>query len=93
MTAGHLVVVADLDFDARREFISTTTVVINRTEGNVTLDCSQLGAVDGATLGMLVALSRAAARHGSRLILEMSSPRVRNEIDAAGVSDRFDWSL
>ena len=93
MTAGHVVVVGGLEFDQRREFVSTMTVLIGRTEGNVALDCSQLVAVDGATLGMLVSLSRAATRRGSRLVLEMSSPRVRRDLDAAGVSDMFDWAL
>ena len=92
MTEGQLVVVGGLEFDQRYDFISTTTVLIARTEGNVALDCSHLVAVDGTTLGMLVALSRAASRRGTRLVLAMSSPRVRSDIDAAGVSHMFDWS-
>jgi anti-anti-sigma regulatory factor len=93
MTADPVVVVGGLEFDERREFISTTTGVIARAEGNIELDCSQLDTVDEATLGMLVVLSRAAGRRGARLVLEMSSPRVRSDLEAAGVSHMFDWSV
>jgi anti-anti-sigma regulatory factor len=93
VTAGQLVVVGGLELEQRREFISATTGVIARSEGKVELDCSQLEAVDEATLGMLVALSRVASRRGARLVLEMSSPRVRSDLDTAGVSRMFDWSV
>src|SRR5690348_15322441 len=85
VTAGQLVVVAGLELSERYEFISTVTGMIDRTEGNVALDCSQLAAVDEGTLGMLVVLSRNASRRGRRLLLEMSSPRMRGDLDAAGV--------
>jgi anti-anti-sigma regulatory factor len=91
VTAGQLVVVAGLELGERNEFISTTTGIIDRTEGDVALDCSQLAAVDEGTLGMLAVLSRNASRRGRRLVLEMSSPRVRSDLDAAGVSHMFDW--
>ncbi len=93
MTAGQLVVVGGLELDQRREFISTTTIAIGRAEGTVELDCSHLEAMDETTLGMLVALSRAASRRGTRLVLEMSSPRVRGDLEKAGVSHMFDWSV
>lgn len=91
MTAGHLVVVGGLELDQRREFIDATTVAIGRAEGNVELDCSHLERIDDATLGMLVALSRAASRRGTRLVLEASSPKVRTDLETAGVSHMFDW--
>ena len=93
MTADQLVVIGGLELDQRREFMATTTGVIARAEGNVELDCSQLDAIDEATLGMLVALSRAAGRRGARLVLEMPSSRVRNDLETAGVSHMFDWSV
>ena len=92
MTAGQLVVLGGLELDDRREFISTTTIAIDRAEGSVVVDCSQLEAIDSVTLGMLVALSRTARRRGTRLVLETASPRVRNDLATAGVSDMFDWS-
>jgi anti-anti-sigma factor len=92
VTAGQLVVFGGLELDQRREFISTTTIAIDRTRGNLALDCSHLETIDSVTLGMLVALSRTAKRHGTRLVLATASPRVRNDFDAAGVSHMFDWS-
>ena len=92
MPTGQLVVISGLELEQRREFIATTTQVIARAEGNIALDCSQLDAIDEATLGMLVVLSRAAGRRGARLVLEMSSPRVRRDLEAACVSHMFDWS-
>ncbi|MGH8978071.1 MAG: STAS domain-containing protein [Acidimicrobiia bacterium] len=93
MTEGQLVVTGDLEFEQRREFIATTTGVIARAEGNIELDCSQLDAIDEATLGMLVVLSRAASRRGARLVLERPSPRVRSDLETAAVSHMFDWSV
>jgi anti-anti-sigma regulatory factor len=93
VTTGQLVVVGGLELEQRREFIATTTGVIARAEGNIELDCSQLDAIDEATLGMLVALSRTASRRGARLVLQMSSPRARNDLETAGVSHMFDWSV
>jgi anti-anti-sigma regulatory factor len=92
VTAGQLVVVGGLELEQRREFIATTTGVIAKAEGNIELDCSQLEAIDEATLGMLVTLSRAAGRRGARLVLEMPCRRVRNDLETAGVSHMFDWS-
>lgn len=91
VTAGQLVVFGGLELEQRREFIAETTSAIAKAEGNVELDCSQLDAVDEATLGMLVSLSRAATRRGARLVLEKSSPRVRSDLEDAGVSHMFDW--
>ena len=92
MTTGQLVVLGGLELDQRREFISATTIAIDHAEGNVALDCSQLESIDSVTLGMLVALSRTAERRSARLVLEMASPRVRGDIDKAGVTHMFDWS-
>jgi anti-anti-sigma regulatory factor len=92
VTAGQLVVVGGLELDQRRDFIATTTGVIARAEGNIELDCSQLDAIDETTLGMLVVLSRTASRRGARVALDMSSPRVRSDLEKAGVSHMFDWS-
>jgi anti-anti-sigma factor len=92
VTPGQLVVFGGLELDDRREFISATTIAIDRAEGNVALDCSQLETIDSVTLGMLVALSRAAGRRGTRLVLEAASPRVRSDVASAGVSHMFDWS-
>jgi anti-anti-sigma factor len=93
VTADQLVVVGGLEFEERREFIATMTAVIARAEGNVELDCSQLDAIDEATLGMLVVLSRTASRRGARLVLERSSPRVRRDLETAAVSHMFDWAV
>ena len=93
VTAGQLVVIGGLELEQRREFIATTTQVIDRTEGNIELDCSQLDGIDEATLGMLVVLSRVASRRGTRLVLEMFSPRVRSDLEAARVSHMFDWAV
>jgi anti-anti-sigma factor len=92
VTARQLVVLGGLELDQRREFISTTTIAIDRAEGNVALECSRLEAIDSVTLGMLVALSRTARRRGTRLVLETASLRVRSDFEAAGVSHMFDWS-
>jgi anti-anti-sigma factor len=92
VTADQLVVLGGLGLDERREFISATTIAIDRAEGNIALDCSRLESLDSVTLGMLVALSRAARRRGSRLVLETASPRVRSDLASAGVSHMFDWS-
>jgi anti-anti-sigma regulatory factor len=91
VTVGHLVVVGDLGLDQRRKFIDATIDVLSRAEGDVELDCSQLDAIDDATLGMLVVLSRAASRRGARLVLTMSSPRVRGDLETAGLSHMFAW--
>jgi anti-anti-sigma regulatory factor len=91
VTAGQLVVVDGLELNERREFIATMTAVIAQAEGNVELDCSQLGAIDGTTLGMLVVLSRAASRRGARLVLKKASPRLRSDLASASVSHMFDW--
>ena len=93
MTADQVLLVGSLEFEQRREFIATATGVIARAEGNIELDCSQLDAIDEATLGMLVVLSRTAGRRGARLVLERSSPRVRGDLETAAVSHMFDWPV
>jgi anti-anti-sigma factor len=92
MTADQLVVIGELELEERREFISDVAAVIATTEVDIELDCSQLVALDESTLGMLVVVARNAQRRGARVVLNDPSPRVRNELDEAGVSHMFVWS-
>lgn len=89
----RLVVLGGLDLEARRLFIASATGEIDKVEGHIELDCSQLDALDGPTLGMLVTVARNAQRRGQRVILDMPSVRVRRELDDAGVSHMFAWSV
>jgi anti-anti-sigma regulatory factor len=90
---ADLVVFGGLELEARREFIATVSSVIATTEGDVHLDCSQLDALDESTLGMLVALARAAQRRGAVLVLDLSTKRTRSDLDDVGVSQMFAWPV
>ena len=94
-TADTLVVLGGLDLEARREFIGAASGVIDKAAGNkvkpVGLDCSHVESLDDGTLGMLVLIARQAQRRGVRITLVETSPRVRVELDTAGVSHFFDW--
>jgi anti-anti-sigma regulatory factor len=90
VTEEQLVVIGGLPLEERREFIATTSGVIAKAEGNIALDCSQLEALDEATLGMLVVVSRMAHRRGARVVLDLPSKRVRRGLDDAGVSHMFE---
>lgn len=91
----RLVLLGGLDLEARREFIGTASLVIDKAAGStvapVGLDCSQVESLDDGTLGMLVLIARQAQRKGVRVTLEQASERVRVELDAAGVSHFFNW--
>ena len=91
----RLVLLAGLDLEARREFIAVASGVIDKaagsTVGPVGMDCSRVDSLDDGTLGMLVLIARQAQRKGARVTLERASPRVRGELDDAGVSHFFDW--
>jgi anti-anti-sigma regulatory factor len=91
VTADQLVVIGDLELEERREFIADAAAVIATAEGDIELDCSQLDALDGSTLGMLVAVARNAQRRGARVVLNLPSVRVRRDLDDAGVSHMFVW--
>ena len=88
----RMVVLGGLDFDARRAFIALATGEIDKVEGHIELDCSQVDALDGPTLGMLVTVARSAQRRGQRVVLDMLSVRVRRDLDDAGVGYLFAWA-
>ena len=92
MTTDQLVVIGDLELEARREFISDVGAAIAKAEGDIELDCSQLDSLDESTLGMLVVVVRNAQRQGTRVVLNLPSKRVRSDLDDAGVSHMFVWS-
>jgi anti-anti-sigma regulatory factor len=97
MINRHLVLTGDLDFDARHEFAAATfaEIMSAATAGTeVELDCStveSVAAVDDTVIGMLVTLGRAARRNGSRLILLWASTPMRDQFEAMGVAQFFDW--
>ena len=90
-----LILLGGLDLEARREFIGNASGVIDKAAGNtvapVGLDCSHVESLDDGTLGMLVLIARQAQRRGVRVTLVETSPRVRVELDNAGVSHFFNW--
>jgi anti-anti-sigma regulatory factor len=88
-----MVVLGRLDLDARRLFIAIASGMIDSAQGHIELDCSQVDALDEGTLGMLVTVARNAQRRGQRVILDMPSVRVRRDLDDAGVSHMFAWSV
>jgi ABC-type transporter Mla MlaB component len=89
----RLVVLGGLDFEARRLFIASAMGEIDKVEGHIELDCSRVDALDEGTLGMLVTVARNAQRRGQRVVLDMPSVRVRRDLDDAGVSHMFAWSV
>ena len=90
----RLVVVANLELEARREFIASASGAIDKAAGNIVgpvgLDCAQVESLDDGTLGMLVLIARQAQRRGARISLVGASARVRADLEAAGVSHFFD---
>jgi anti-anti-sigma factor len=90
-----LIVLGGLDLEARREFIGNASGVIDKAAGNtvdpVGLDCSNIESLDDGTLGMLVLIARQAQRRGVKVTLVEAKPRVRGELDTAGVSHFFNW--
>lgn len=88
-----MVVLGRLDLDARRLFIAIASGMIDSTQEHIELDCSQVAALDEQTLGMLVTVARNAQQRGQRVILDMPSERVRRDLDDAGVSNLFAWSV
>jgi ABC-type transporter Mla MlaB component len=97
MRARRFVLRGDLDVDARRAFVTETSVAIQAaaTAGTeVELDCSAVGAlgpVDDAVVGMLVMLARTSQRHGARVELLRAPVPMRAQLEAAGVAHFFDW--
>ena len=91
----QLVVLGNLELEARREFVAEAGLAIDKaagsTVGPVCLDCSQIVSLDDATLGMLVLIARQAQRKGARITLEHASEQLRAELDTANVSHFFDW--
>jgi anti-anti-sigma regulatory factor len=90
----RLVVVGGLDLEARRLFVASASIAIEKVEvdGLVELDCSRVDGLDEGTLGMLVMVARLAQRHGQRVVLDLPSVHVRRDLDDAGVSYLFAWS-
>lgn len=86
----RLVVQGGLDLESRRLFIASASGEIDKIEGKIELDCSQVETLDLPTLGMLVTVARNAQRRGQRVVLHLPSDRVRRDLDDAGVSDMFD---
>jgi len=86
----RLVVLGGLDLESRRLFIASASGAIDKIEGQIELDCSQIEALDGPTLGMLVSVARNAQRRGQRVVLHLPSERVCRDLDNAGVSNMFD---
>jgi anti-anti-sigma regulatory factor len=93
VVTDRLIVVGGLDLEARRLFIASVSGAIDKGVGHIELDCSQVDALDGPTLGMLVTVARSAQRRGQRVILEMPSERLRHDLDAEGVGYLFAWSV
>ena len=60
----RLIVLGGLDLESRRLFIASASGEIDKIEGRIELDCSQIEALDGPTLGMLVTVARA-TRNGA----------------------------
>src|SRR2546427_13239451 len=89
----RLVVVVGLDLEARRRFLASVSTEMHRAVGHIELDCSQVDALDGPTLGMLVTIARVAKRRGQRVVLDAPSERVRHDLDDAGVDSLFAWSV
>ena len=88
--SDRLVVVGGLDLESRRLFIASASGAIDKIEGRIELDCSQIESLDGNTLGMLVTVARNAQRRGQRVVLYRASARVTSDLDAAGVNNMFD---
>ena len=86
----RLVVLGGLDLESRRLFIASASGAIDKIEGQIELDCSQIEALDGPTLGMLVSVARNAQRRGQRVVLHLPCERVCRDLDNAGVSNMFD---
>jgi anti-anti-sigma regulatory factor len=93
VVTDRLVVLCGLDIEARREFIASASGEIDKVEGQINLDCARLDALDKQTLGMLVTVARFAQRRGQRVVLDLPSERVRHDLDDAGVSYLFAWSV
>jgi anti-anti-sigma regulatory factor len=94
MVMDGLDLVGGLDLEARRDFMTTVSVAIDRAVGNagrVGLECSRVESLDDQTLGMLVTVARIAQRRGTRITLICASERARAQLDAAGVGHFFDW--
>ena len=89
----RLVVFVGLDLEARRRFLASVSAEMNRAVGHIELDCSQVDALDGPTLGMLVTIARVAKRRGQRVVLDAPSERVRHDLNDAGVGYLFAWSV
>jgi ABC-type transporter Mla MlaB component len=87
-----MVVLSGLDLDARRRFIEIASSMSDSDQQHIELDCSQVGALDEKTLGMLVTVARKAQRRGQRVVLDPASERIRHDLDDAGVSYLFAWS-
>ena len=88
----RLVVFVDLDLEARRLFLARVSGELHRAVGHIELDCSQVDALDGPTLGMLVTIARVAQRRGQHVIPDALSERVGHDLDDAGVGYLFAWS-
>jgi anti-anti-sigma factor len=90
MMNERLIVLGGLDLESRRLFIASASGAIDKIEGRIELDCSQIESLDGPTLGMLVTVARNAQRRGQRVVLHLPSARVTRDLDEAGVSNMFD---
>ena len=93
LVTDRLVVFVGLDLEARRLFLARVSGELHRAVGHIELDCSQVEALDGPTLGMLVTIAGVAQRRGQRVILDAPSERVRHDLDDAGVGLLFAWSV
>ena len=82
----RLVVLGGLDLESRRLFIASASGAIDKIEGQIELDCSQIEALDGPTLGMLVSVARNAQRRGQRVVLHLASERVGRDLDASAAT-------
>jgi ABC-type transporter Mla MlaB component len=83
-----------LNFDERREFMVATQSAIESGDPTVRVNCSTVDVVapvDGAVIGMLVALVRAAQSRGARIELVRTPKLLRAQVEAAGVAHLFDW--
>jgi ABC-type transporter Mla MlaB component len=87
----RLVVFGGLDIEARRVLIASAAAVIGTADECIELDCSQIDVLDDPTMGMLVMIARNAQRQGLHVVLDMTSVRVRHDLDEAGVSYLFSW--
>jgi anti-anti-sigma regulatory factor len=91
----RFVVGAHLDLDGRRSLVTEVTGAIETLaasgERDLVLECSHLETRVEPILGMLVMIGRSAQRHGMRVVLELPSLRLRQDIIRAGVRQFFIW--